>query len=120
VGKPPITITCDCGTKGSVAYGGRWSCDSCGKSWDTTQIPPEEYAALLRSVRRYKLLTAVPPLVATAVLLPLAVVVALQFAVLLLAITLAWRLFVVPQIRQRATRRVVENNPKWMLRPTQP
>ncbi len=120
MGKPPITITCDCGTTGSIAYGERWRCERCGKSWDTAQIPPDEYAALLQSVRRYKVLTVAPPLVATAILLPLAVVVALQFAVLLLAVTLAWRLFAVPQIRRRATRRVVENNPKWELRPTQP
>lgn len=118
--KPPITIRCDCGAAGSVAYGTRWRCESCGRTWDTTQIPAEEYATLLRSVRRYKVLTIGPPLVAAAVLVPLAVVVALQFAVLLFVVTVAWRVFAVPEIRRRATRRVVEGNPKWTLRPDQP
>ena len=118
--KPPITIKCDCGAAGSVAYGERWRCESCGRTWDTTQIPAEEYATLLRSVRRYKLLTVGPPLLAAAVLLPLAVVVGIQLAVLFFVVALAWRLFVVPQLRLRAARRVVEGNPKWMLRPDQP
>jgi hypothetical protein len=118
--KPPITISCDCGSAGSVGYGERWRCESCGRSWDTTQIPAEEYSTLLQSMRRYKLLTVGPPLLAAAALVPLAVMVGLQFAVLLFILTLAWRLFAVPEIRRRATRRVVEGNPKWLLRPEQP
>ena len=66
VGKPPITITCDCGASSSVPYGERWHCDSCGRTWDTTQIPADEYATLLRSVRSFKLLIVVPPLLAAA------------------------------------------------------
>jgi len=117
VGKPPITITCDCGSKASVPYGDRWRCERCGRTWNTEQIPAEEYAALLRSVRRYKVLTVGPPLVAAAVLVPLALVFGLQFAVLLFVVTVGWRLFAVPEIRQRATQRVAEDNPKWSLRP---
>ena len=29
--EPPITITCDCGTGASLAYGERWTCPTCGK-----------------------------------------------------------------------------------------
>jgi uncharacterized membrane protein len=103
-----------------VPYGARWSCESCGRTWDTAQIPAEEYARLLRSMRRYKLLTVVPPLLAAAALVPLALVLGLQFALLLFVVTLAWRIFAVPHIRRRATRRIVEDNPKWILRPDQP
>jgi hypothetical protein len=120
VRKPPITIKCDCGASGSVPYGERWRCESCGRTWNTTQIPAEEYATLLRSVRRYKVLTVGPPLVAAAVLVPLALLVGLQFAVLLFIVTVGWRVLAVPEIRRRATRRVVEDNPKWALRPDQP
>ena len=119
MGKPPITIRCDCGAKASVPYGERWRCESCGRTWNTAQIPAAEYSALLRSVRRYKVLTVGPPLLAAAVLVPLALAVGLQFAVLLFVVTVAWRLFAVPEIRRRATRRVVEGNPKWVLRPDQ-
>jgi hypothetical protein len=120
VPNPPITISCDCGAVGSAAYGERWRCESCGRSWDTTQIPAGEYATLLRSVRRHKVLIVGPPLLAAAVLVPLTVLVGLQFAALLFVVTLVWRLFAVPEIRRRAARRVVEGNPKWILRPDQP
>lgn len=115
--KPPITIKCDCGAVGSAAYGERWRCESCGRTWDTTQIPAGEYAALLRSVRRDKVLIVGPPLLAAAVLVPLTLFVGIQFAVLLFLVTLVWRLFAVPEIRRRASRRVIENSPKWQLRP---
>ena len=120
VGKPPITIKCDCGASSSVPYGERWHCDACGRTWDTAQIPADEYATLLRSVRRFKLLIVVPPLLAAAVFIPLTVLVGLQFALLFFLIVLLWRLFAVPELRRRATKRVIEGNPKWMLRPDQP
>ena len=118
--KPPITITCDCGASASVPYGDRWRCDSCERTWDTTQIPAEEYAALLASVRRFKVLIVGPPVLAAAVLIPLTVYVGLQFALLLFLVMLLWRLFAVPELRRRASRRVIEENPKWQLRPDQP
>jgi len=34
---PLITITCDCGAAAEVAYGDRWSCEACGKTWDTAR-----------------------------------------------------------------------------------
>jgi Flp pilus assembly protein TadB len=120
VRKPPITITCDCGAAGSAAYGKRWHCAECGRDWDTKQIPEEEYTALLRSVNRYRLLAVGPPLVAAAVLLPLAAVVGIQFAVLLFGLVTAWALFVVPQLRRRQARRILKGTPSWNLRPDQP
>jgi ribosomal protein S27AE len=120
VRKPPITITCDCGAAGSAAYGERWQCGECGRSWDTKQIPEEEYAALLRSVHRYRVLAVGPPLGAAAVLLPLAAVVGIQFAILLFALVTAWTLFVLPQLRRRRARRILKGAPRWDLRPDQP
>ncbi|MEP6892988.1 MAG: hypothetical protein ABI927_04320 [Gaiellaceae bacterium] len=120
MGKPPITIKCDCGASASVPYGERWHCDACGRTWDTTQIPAEEYTTLLRSMRRYKLLTVGPPLLAAAVLIPLMVKVGIQFGILLFVAVLLWRLYAVPGLRRRASRRVIEGNPKWMLRADQP
>ena len=55
VAKPPISISCECGEKRDVAYGDGWQCESCGRSWNTRQIPPEEYEALVRRVRRHQL-----------------------------------------------------------------
>ena len=53
--KPPITIKCECGETKGVAYGERWRCERCGRSWNTQNIPIEEYEGLLRRMRRHKL-----------------------------------------------------------------
>ena len=110
-------MTCDCGTPTSLAYGERWTCPSCGKTWDTSQIPEEDYARLVRSVRRYRLLTVGPPLALAAVLVPLSVLVGIQFAFLLFLLLLAWGLLVMPQLRTRATARVLQHAKTWKLSP---
>ena len=53
--RPPITIKCECGETEEVAYGERWRCERCGRSWNTQNIPAEEYEGLLRRMRRHKL-----------------------------------------------------------------
>ncbi len=95
-------------------------CDGCGRTWDTAQIPAHEYAALLRGVRQYLLWTIGPPLVAAAVLLPLAVLDGIRFAFLLFVLVTTWGLFVVPQLRRRRARRMLESTPRWNLRSDQP
>ena len=105
---PPITLMCDCGAAAHVAYGERWTCPSCGRTWDTAQIPSEDYAELVRSVRRYRLLAVGPPLV-------LAIIVGIQFAFLLLVLVLAHGLFVMPKLREQATRSVRQSVSSWKL-----
>jgi hypothetical protein len=117
VREPPITLACDCGATAHVRYGDRWTCPSCGKTWDTSQIPAEEYDQLLRSVRRYRLLTIGPPLALAAVLIPLAIVSGIQFALLLLVLVLAHALLVMPKVRERATENVRRSANKWELHP---
>src|SRR5690242_300786 len=51
---PPITLTCECGAKRDLAYGERWQCESCGRSWDTTRIPPEQYQQIRKLSLRYR------------------------------------------------------------------
>ena len=29
--KPPITVKCECGEKRDLAYGERWTCETCGR-----------------------------------------------------------------------------------------
>ena len=113
---PPITVTCDCGSVANVPYGERWSCPDCARTWDTAQIPHEDYARLLASVRRYRLIVLGPPLALAAVLIPLAVVAGLQFAFLLLVLVMAYALLVMPRIRSRATESVRRNAATWKLR----
>ena len=114
--EPPITITCDCKAVAAIRYGDRWTCETCGKTWDTSQIPSTEFEALLQSIRRYRLLTVGPPLALAVVLVPLAVLLDVRFAFLLFVLVLAHGLLVLPQLRRRATRRVLEAAPRWELR----
>jgi len=101
----------------SARYGERWTCPECGKSWDTSHIPREDYDLLLRSVRRYRLLVLGPPLAFAAVLMPLAVVVGVQYALLLFLLLLGWGLLVMPKLRSRATAHVMRNAATWKLSP---
>ena len=55
-----------------MPYGERWACD-CGRSWNTQQIPVEEYDGLLRRMRRHKLEALVASAIALAVVVPLVV-----------------------------------------------
>ncbi len=112
-----ITISCDCKAVADVAYGDRWTCDACGKTWDTTQIPSAEYDDLIRGIRRYRLIALGPPLLLAAVLIPLAVLVGLQFALLLFVLVMAWGLLVIPQLRRRASTHLRNSAKSWKLRP---
>ena len=117
VRKPPITITCDCGTRMSIAYGERWTCPSCRKTWNTAQIPPEQYETLLASVRRYRLLVFGPTVTLALILVPLAMLVDLRFGVLLVVLEMAFMLMAVPPLRRRASKRAMQNAPSWRLSP---
>ena len=114
---PLITITCDCAVSVDVPYGELWTCGACGKAWDTGQIPPADYEALLQGVRRYRLLVLGPPLLLAAILIPLAATVGIQYAFLLFVLAMAWALLVVPQLRRRASRRMRDSTKSWKLRP---
>jgi hypothetical protein len=117
VREPPITLTCDCGAITAVSYGDRWTCPDCGKTWDTSHIPRADYDRLLRSIKRYRLLTLGPPVALAAVLVPLAVLVGVQWAFLLFVLVMAHGLLVVPRIRERATESVRSNARQWKLHP---
>jgi hypothetical protein len=112
---PPISLRCDCGASGAVAYGKRWECPSCGKTYDTTTIPKDDVDALASGLRRYRLLTLGPPLALAAVMVPLAVLDDVSWGFLLFFFTLAHGLFVLPRIRQRAHRHVRESTSRWKL-----
>jgi len=115
VPQPPITLTCDCGHVGYARYGERWTCPGCGKTWDTGQIPADEYAELLSSVRRYRLLALGPPIALAAIFVPLAIFVGVQYGLLLFVLLFAYAVFVIPKVREHATRRVGASARSWSL-----
>ena len=52
---PRITVTCDCGVSRQVAYGESYECE-CGREWSTDSVPADDYAAIRRLDRRYRLI----------------------------------------------------------------
>ena len=116
VAKPPITISCECGEKRDVAYGERWQCESCGRTWNTAQIPAEEYEQLLRSVRNYKLEALAAAAVSAAILVPLIVFVSASFVALAPLAMVAWLVGYLPRWRRRY-RRTARTAPRWQLHP---
>ena len=115
--EPPITFTCDCGEIAYVRYAERWSCPTCSRTWDTAQIPAQEYAKLVASVRRYRLFALGPPLVLAAVMIPLAIFYGLQFGLLLFVFVFAYAVFVIPKVRERATEAMRLSTRSWELVP---
>jgi hypothetical protein len=115
VSQLPITLTCDCGQVGYTRYGERWTCPECGRTWDTSQIPDDEYARLLSSVRRYRLLALGPPVLFAAILIPLAIFGGIQYGLLFFVLVLGYGIFVIPKVRERATRSIHESTRSWNL-----
>lgn len=113
---PPITVTCECGEKRELAYGERWTCEHCGRSWDTGRIPAGEYDQIRRLSLRYRAV----PVVFGAVIALLAIFFTLTgnifgvFFLMPVALVL-WFVFLRPLHRKRY-RRAVKCLPRWELR----
>jgi hypothetical protein len=114
--KPPITIKCECGETKEVPYGQRWICERCQRSWNTEQIPAEEYAGLLRRMRRYRLEAFCLAAVLAAILVPLIVVVNPTFIFLTPMVAAGWLFLYLPRWR-RKIRTAARNAPRWELHP---
>jgi hypothetical protein len=116
VRRPPISITCDCGARQEVAYGDRWACPACGRSWDTRQIPAEEYEGLLRRMRRLRLEALAFAALLAAVFIPLIVFVNTSFIFLIPIVAAGWLFLYLPAWR-RKTRLAARESPRWELHP---
>jgi hypothetical protein len=113
---PPITVTCECGQKRQLAYGERWDCEDCGRSWDTGRIPPDQYQEIRRLSLRYR---AVPVAFGGAVAL-IAIFFTLTgniFGVFFLmpVALVSWFVFLRPLHRKRY-RQAIKGLPRWELR----
>jgi hypothetical protein len=112
---PPITLTCECGAKKELAYGERWDCESCGRSWDTSRIPVDQYQQIRRLSLRYR---AVPVVLGGLVAL-LAIFFTLTgnvFSVFFLmpVALISWFVFLRPLHRKRY-RAALQTLPRWEL-----
>jgi hypothetical protein len=112
---PPITVSCECGRSRLVTYGDTWTCEECGRRWDTNQIPEADYEGLLRRVRRYRLEILSLAFVVLAVFIPLIVFVNQKFVFVAAIAAFAWMFVYMPFWRRRV-RRAAREAPTWNLR----
>ena len=113
---PPIKITCDCGEAASLRYGQRWECPSCGRRWNTAQIPAEEYRGLARVLRRYKLLAVGAAVAILVAYVPLVFLVA-ERIILTAPILLAGLAILAGPFWKKRVRRAIAERPRWQLHP---
>ncbi|NUR75751.1 MAG: hypothetical protein HOQ28_05620 [Thermoleophilia bacterium] len=113
---PPITIRCDCGATRQVPYGERWPCESCGKQWNTAQIPADEYHGILREMRRFRLSAIGFAVVIAVLFVATAVFVSESLFLLLPAVLTGWYIFYMPLWRRKVRRRA-RSLPTWQLHP---
>jgi len=113
---PPITVGCECGVKHDLDYGERWTCEGCGRTYDSNRIPREEYEVVRRTQLRFRVLPVVFGLIVTAlaIFFTLSGNVYSVFLLLPLALML-WFGILRPLHRQRY-RHAIADLPRWNLR----
>ncbi|MEP7022099.1 MAG: hypothetical protein ABI808_15760 [Pseudonocardiales bacterium] len=114
---PAITLRCDCGSEGRAAYGEHWVCPKCGRSYDTSQIPAEDYGVIASLDRRYKMVnwTIVALLALLVLMAALTEQVVSTFAGLAVVL-LGWFLFIKPLVHRRHKHAVRRLTRTWDLR----
>jgi hypothetical protein len=113
---PPITVTCECGERHDLAYGDRWTCERCGRAYDSNRIPRAEYDVIRRTQLRFRVL----PVALGLAVLALAVFFTLTdnvFSVFFLLPVglMAWFVFLRP-LHRRRYRAAIARLPRWDLR----
>ena len=113
---PPITVTCECGEKRELAYGERWDCETCGRAYDTTRIPREQYDEIRRLTIRYRILPVAYALFVAVVALVFILTGNVPGVFFLLPVALiSWFIFIRP-VHRRHYRAALKGLPRWQLR----
>jgi hypothetical protein len=114
---PPITIGCECGERRDLRYGERWTCEKCGKTWNTQRIPLEEYAQLRQMQVRYRRIPLAMAVVVVAALIALVVLGRAFTGILLVALAaVAWSTYGRPHWKRRYLT-AIRNRPSWKIEP---
>jgi Flp pilus assembly protein TadB len=111
---PPISVRCECGAEQAVPYGERWTCPTCGRAWNTAQIPAEEYTRRNRQMNRFRIEILAFAVVLLVVFVPLVLFVSGSYLFLAIIVGLAWMFLYMPFWRRRV-RRAAANAPRWEL-----
>lgn len=114
---PPITLTCECGERRYVQYGERWRCEQCGRTWDTSRIPVEQYAAIRATQLRYRRAPMAISVVALLCVIAAVIVGKAVGGLLVVAIlAITWSMFFRPMHRRRY-RAALAELPAWKIKP---
>ncbi len=111
-----ITVKCDCGRVNYLLYGERWQCEDCGRRWNTTQIPSEEYWGLMRAMRAERVKVMIAALAVGALFVILGAAISTAFFFCLPLAFSGWYLMYMPRWRARL-RQKARAAPTWNLRP---
>jgi hypothetical protein len=114
---PPITLTCDCGEQRYLRYGERWTCERCGKTWNTTRIPIDQYAAIRATQLRYRRIpVAISVFALLAVIACVVIGKALGGLIVVAIIATTWSMFFRP-LHLRKYRAALAQLPTWKIKP---
>ena len=100
-----------------MQYGERWTCEKCGRSWNTMRIPIEQYAEIRKTQLRYR---RIPIAVSVISLLCVAafIIVGKPFAGLVVVAfgATTWSMFARP-LHRRRYRQAIAKLPSWEIEP---
>jgi len=114
---PLITIDCECGERRQLHYGERWTCEKCGRTWNTRKIPLEEYAELRRTQLRYRRVPLIIAAVSLVCVVAFIVIGKALGGLLVVAFgATAWSMFVHPFYKRRY-REQLAKVPTWKIEP---
>jgi len=113
---PPITVSCECGDVRHVPYGDTWLCESCGRRWNTAQIPADVYWGIMREMRNYRLAVIGVALGTAALFGVLALFVNPGLLLVFPLVLTGWFIWFMPWWRRKLRRRA-RSLPSWKLTP---
>ncbi len=114
---PRITLTCKCGEHQYLHYGEIWTCEQCGRRWNTERIPIEQYAELRQAQLRYRRIPII--LSVLSLICVIAFIIAGRALAGLIIIAFgatAYSMFARPLYRRRY-REALTDIPKWEIEP---
>lgn len=109
-------MKCDCGRVHYVPYGEQLECPACSRTWNTNQIPEEEYWGIMHRMRRYRLEAIVAALIVGGVFALGSLTLGARVILLIPIVMGAWYFFYMPQWR-RKVRAAARSLPTWQLHP---
>ncbi len=114
---PPITLKCECGETRYLRYGDRWSCEQCGRGWDTAKIPIDQYAAIRATQLRFRRVPlAISVLALICIVACIVVGKALGGLLVVAVLATTWSMFFRPLYRRRY-REALAQLPSWEIEP---